>query len=86
MIVRKIDPLGRVCIPKSYRCSLNLTTNDPLELILDSEEIIIRKHETKTTEMQLQKLRDDICIQKPSEQEKLHMLFSQIQEIIQENK
>lgn len=86
MVIRNIDALGRICLPISYRKLLNLSADDPTELILDGEEIIIRKHETKTSEMQLHKLEEDLCNQSPSDQEKLHELFSQIQGIINTKK
>ena len=38
-IIRRIDDLGRVCIPKEIRRSLRFNDNDPLEIITahDSE-------------------------------------------------
>ena len=37
-IVRRIDDLGRVVIPKEIRRTLNIRENDPLEIFLDSDE------------------------------------------------
>jgi AbrB family transcriptional regulator (stage V sporulation protein T) len=44
-IVRRIDDLGRVIIPKEIRRTLGIRVGDPLEIFLDKEEevILIRK-------------------------------------------
>ena len=45
-IVRRIDDLGRIVIPKQIRNELKLKTGDALELALrESGEIVIRKFE-----------------------------------------
>lgn len=36
-IVRRIDDLGRVVIPKEIRRSMGITEGDPLELYVDTE-------------------------------------------------
>lgn len=44
-IVRKIDDLGRVVIPKELRRSLHIRENDPLEIFTgDNGEVIFRKY------------------------------------------
>lgn len=43
-IVRRIDDLGRVVIPKSLRRTLNLNEFDPLEIFIDGERIILQKY------------------------------------------
>ncbi|WP_340032607.1 AbrB/MazE/SpoVT family DNA-binding domain-containing protein [Paenibacillus sp. FSL K6-1122] len=46
-IVRRIDDLGRVVIPKELRQMMNIIQNDPLELFFDHQnsQIVVRKHE-----------------------------------------
>lgn len=39
-IIRRIDDLGRIVIPKEIRRKLNITEGDPLELSLDGNKII----------------------------------------------
>lgn len=39
-IIRRIDELGRIVIPKEIRRKLNITEGDPLELSLDGNKII----------------------------------------------
>lgn len=43
-IVRRIDDLGRVVIPKEVRKILNIREGDPLEIFTDSEGIILKKY------------------------------------------
>lgn len=43
-IVRKIDSLGRIVIPKGIRKSLNVREGDPLEIYVDNNELILKKY------------------------------------------
>ena len=43
-IVRKIDRLGRIVIPKEIRNTLRILDDDNLELLVDGETIILRKY------------------------------------------
>lgn len=43
-IVRKVDELGRVVIPKELRRTLGIAESDPLEVFVDGEQIILRKY------------------------------------------
>lgn len=44
-IVRKVDDLGRIVIPKELRNTLNISERDSLEIFVDGEQIILRKYE-----------------------------------------
>ena len=44
-IVRPIDNLGRVVLPKSLRDAYNLNLKDPVEIFTDENSIILRKYE-----------------------------------------
>ena len=44
-IVRRIDDLGRVVIPKEIRRSMKLREGDPLEFFVEDESIILEKYE-----------------------------------------
>jgi transcriptional pleiotropic regulator of transition state genes len=44
-IVRKIDELGRVVIPIELRRTFAINVDDPLEIYVDSEKIILKKYE-----------------------------------------
>lgn len=43
-IVRKIDELGRIVVPMELRKSLNLAENDPIEIFVDGEMVVLKKY------------------------------------------
>ena len=43
-IVRRIDDLGRVVIPKEIRRTLNIREGDPLEIYLDNGGVLLKKY------------------------------------------
>ncbi|MCY7773472.1 AbrB/MazE/SpoVT family DNA-binding domain-containing protein [Bacillus haynesii] len=43
-IVRQVDELGRIVIPKELRRVLNITDKDPMEIFVEDEKIILRKY------------------------------------------
>lgn len=43
-IVRNVDVLGRIVIPKEFRKSLNISEGDPVEISCVGGEIRVRKH------------------------------------------
>ncbi len=43
-LVRRIDDLGRVVIPKETRRSLRIKSGEPLEIFVDEEMIILKKY------------------------------------------
>jgi len=47
-IVRRIDDLGRVVIPKEVRAQLGIRDGDPLELYMsdDGKELVLKKYDT----------------------------------------
>lgn len=44
-IVRPVDALGRVVIPVELRRNLDIKTDDQLEVYVDGQFIILKKHE-----------------------------------------
>ena len=44
-ILRKIDGLGRIVIPMEIRNKLNIAQNDPLEIHVEGNSIVVRKYE-----------------------------------------
>ncbi len=51
-VIKRVDSLGRIVLPKNIRKSLELKENDEVELIItDNNEIILRKH-SKLNKMQ----------------------------------
>ncbi|CAK6481422.1 Transition state regulatory protein AbrB (plasmid) [Peribacillus frigoritolerans] len=45
-MVRKIDDLGRIVIPKELRSTLNINVKDPIEIFVERDKIILRKYES----------------------------------------
>ncbi len=43
-IVRRIDSLGRIVIPKEIRRNLRLQTNDPMEILVEEDRVIFQKY------------------------------------------
>lgn len=44
-IVRKVDELGRIVLPMELRRTLNIEKEDPVEIFVDQDNIILRKYE-----------------------------------------
>ena len=44
-IVRKIDDLGRVVLPKEWRDLNNIKERDPIELHVEGRTVTLKKHE-----------------------------------------
>lgn len=51
-IVRRIDDLGRIAVPKELRRTLNIQAGDPLEIFVDESEgiIMLQKYTTAIEE------------------------------------
>ncbi len=43
-IVRNVDELGRIVIPKEMRKVMDIANNDPVEIYVDGEKIILTKY------------------------------------------
>ena len=48
-IVRKIDELGRIVLPKEIRDTLGVDAKDPLEIFIDEDKIILKKYAPSCT-------------------------------------
>lgn len=42
-MIRKIDELGRIVIPKEFRKSLGIKTNDPVEIFMVKDGLFLKK-------------------------------------------
>lgn len=40
----EIDELGRIVVPMELRKSLNLAENDPIEIFVDGEMVVLKKY------------------------------------------
>ena len=43
-IVRRVDVLGRIVIPKELRRMLKINEGDPMEIFVEREEIVLKKY------------------------------------------
>ncbi|WP_421927685.1 AbrB/MazE/SpoVT family DNA-binding domain-containing protein [Lysinibacillus capsici] len=48
-IVRKVDELGRLVIPKELRRTLNIEEKDAVEIFIDGDQIILKKYMANMT-------------------------------------
>lgn len=48
-IVRQVDELGRIVLPKELRLKFNIFPKDPLEIYTDNDKIILKKYEPSCT-------------------------------------
>lgn len=46
-IVRRVDELGRVVIPKEMRKALDIDQRDPIEISIEGSSIILNKYENR---------------------------------------
>ena len=44
-IIRRVDELGRVVVPKQIRNQFNISERDPIEIFTDGASIVLRKFE-----------------------------------------
>ena len=42
-MIRKIDELGRIVIPKEFRKTLGIKTNDPVEIFMVKDGLFLKK-------------------------------------------
>ena len=58
-IIRRMDPLGRVVIPKSMREQLDWNEGDPIEVIGSDEGIYLRKQQELPLSERVRRLRKE---------------------------
>ncbi|MED4074494.1 AbrB/MazE/SpoVT family DNA-binding domain-containing protein [Priestia endophytica] len=61
-IVRKVNQLGSVVLPKEIRENLAIEKNDPLEIFVDENQIILRKYQYHKACMITGKISEDNMI------------------------
>ena len=45
-IIRRIDELGRIVIPKEMRKKMDIGDNDPVEIYVEGDKIILTKYQS----------------------------------------
>ena len=44
-VVRKLDNLGRIVIPREHRRTLQIEEQDPIEISVENDTIVLRKYQ-----------------------------------------
>ncbi|MFS0882548.1 AbrB/MazE/SpoVT family DNA-binding domain-containing protein [Metabacillus niabensis] len=47
-IVRQVDPLGRVVLPKELRRMFEIKNKDPLEIFTENDRIVLKKYKPQS--------------------------------------
>ena len=94
-IVRRIDDLGRIIIPKEIRATMGIKEGDPFELFTDSDGVYFKKYIPDLLENALEVIKD-IVDQPPAglsyydftkeQKDKLKKKVKEIQAIIKTEK
>lgn len=58
-IVRRIDELGRIVVPKELRKTFGIKEKDPIEIFVDEERIILKKYTNDMACLLTGEIRDD---------------------------
>ncbi|WP_163531453.1 AbrB/MazE/SpoVT family DNA-binding domain-containing protein [Halobacillus ihumii] len=58
-VVRKVDELGRIVVPKELRRSLDIQQRDPLEIYVDNDKIVLQKYTPNNACVVTGEVRDD---------------------------
>ena len=60
-IIRRVDDLGRIVIPKELRRSFDIRDGDPIEMYVTEDTIILKKYDRlQNTKDRIRNLRDHI--------------------------
>ena len=83
-IVRKLDELGRIVIPKDLRKKLGIREGDLLEMFLENDKIILKKVCDSSAEDILSSLRT--CLEDRPDFDKVSPLLSALEQALKEEK
>lgn len=84
-IVRRVDDLGRVMIPKEIRRTLRIKDGNALEIYVDGECVIYKKYNDNPVEDTLATLKE--CVMDDFElqnRENILSLIKQIEDVLEE--
>ena len=83
-IVRRVDDLGRVVIPKEIRRNLGIHEGDPLEIFLHEDCICFRKYTTDKLEKVYDAFRDLVDFAEEEGGFRMKTLVSDLQAEVEE--
>lgn len=61
-IVRKLDDLGRITLPKEMRRVYGINIGDPIEIYSDEDMIVLKKYETKREHCSCGEMDEKNCV------------------------
>jgi AbrB family transcriptional regulator, transcriptional pleiotropic regulator of transition state genes len=59
-IVRKIDPLGRIVIPRELLKTYGINLKDPVEIFTDGDYILLKKYEAGSELQKVESLMEQV--------------------------
>jgi AbrB family looped-hinge helix DNA binding protein len=83
-IVRRVDDLGRVVIPKEIRRSMGIREGEPMEIYLEQDAIMFRRYAYKLTAevARVAELVEQNCNANADTMDRLGELFNEIDNIL----
>ena len=82
-IVRRIDDLGRLVIPKELRRTLGVNVGDPLEVFTDNGTIILKKYSDETLSQQATNFFAMLIDELPDNKGVLSTMAAELRDIIE---
>lgn len=82
-IIRKIDDLGRIAIPKELRRSMRLLGGDELEILSYNDGLYLRRPRSETAESKLERVKAEIAEDEGLTAEQINYINNSIQDIIE---
>lgn len=84
-IIRRIDDLGRIVIPRDIRHRMKIREGEPLEVLIEGKDTVcFRKYETNLCSA-VDQLKDQIetyCDLSDKDQEKIKILLEEVRELV----
>ena len=74
-IIRKVDELGRIVLPKEMRTTFDIKERDPIEIFVEGDNIILKKY-NPTASLPITVITDFISIP-PNKKIRTAMIISQ---------
>lgn len=83
-IVRRVDDLGRVVIPKEIRRSMGIREGEPMEIYLENDAVMFRRYSYKLTAevARVAELVENHCNANEDTMDRLGELFNEIDNIL----
>ena len=80
-IVRRIDDLGRIVIPREIRRNLHISEGDPLEICIEKDGIFLKKYQLNTILSLITALEDDISYEDTAYPEETRLIKKHLNDI-----